>query len=638
MSDEMTQAWLTDYATEHVQTVSVALEQSTGVEVLSAQTVQWCKQLPLQMLEAVDGSEQKRAAFSALAQIVADNAALAAVVLFERSEEGPLVTDPMVLAGKLNALPMQRHHVAALCQKACKLGTAEIASGNAWSAVAVPVVSRGTLPEAVCAVLPADAAVSVERVAQMVQFAAAHMTLWYVLQNAERSEQNARHSAALLEMFSRAHIRDTIESACLALANDLQEFLGCEKVAVGICHGWRQHCQLKAIAGRTRFDKHAEFAQAIETTFDDTLLKDQITIYRSEDSCGQAANRSFKQLNSAWAADSAICVPLANPDGRPVGALLLVNPIDRPGQPTTENFVRASKQAIGSYLQLVQSAQPGRLGRVGRVIRRQTEWPRATVAVVAAVVLIVTLCWPFTHTIDCDCTVQPVLRRFVAAPYEGILSKTLVEPGDEVTKDQVLAEMDGREIRLKMSSLDAEYQRARKAWEVSLSTESIAEAQQANLEMKRLALNKQMLTDRQKHLQIRSPISGIVVSGDIEKSEGAPLTMGQNLFEIAPTGRMTVEIDIPEEDIAHVTSEMEMQIRLDAYPRKVYSARIRQMVPRAQARDDRMIFLGKTELDNVGKSLRPGMSGTATLLAPPRCLAWILFHKPYESLLMAFGW
>ena len=62
--------------------------------------------------------------------------------------------------------------------------------------------------------------------------------------------------------------------------------------------------------------------------------------------------------------------------------------------------------------------------------------------------------------------------------------------------------------------------------------DAIAEAQQANLEMKRLDMKRQLLAERQQHLQIRSPISGTVVSGDIEKSEGAPLAIGQNLFEI----------------------------------------------------------------------------------------------------------
>ena len=50
------------------------------------------------------------------------------------------------------------------------------------------------------------------------------------------------------------------------------------------------------------------------------------------------------------------------------------------------------------------------------------------------------------------------------------------------------------------------------------------------------------------------------------------------------------------------------------------------------------MFVAETELDNAAKTLRPGMNGRATLFAPPRRLGWLLFHKPYESLLMLMGW
>ena len=139
-------------------------------------------------------------------------------------------------------------------------------------------------------------------------------------------------------------------------------------------------------------------------------------------------------------------------------------------------------------------------------------------------------------------------------------------------------------------------------------------------------------------MQIQSPLRGIVVSGDLEKSEGAPLTVGQSLFEIAPLRRMKVEVVIPEDDIAYVESGMETRIRLDAYPRQPFDARITHIVPRAEARDDKFVFLAEAELENSDEMLRPGMNGRATLIGTDRSLSWLLFHKPYESLLMLLGW
>jgi multidrug efflux pump subunit AcrA (membrane-fusion protein) len=256
----------------------------------------------------------------------------------------------------------------------------------------------------------------------------------------------------------------------------------------------------------------------------------------------------------------------------------------------------------------------------------------------ATLLLAALLVWPRPHQIRCDCQLQPVVRRFVAAPFDGTLERTLVKPGDVVAQDQVLAVLDGREMRLELSALEAEYARARKAWEASLALDDIHEAQQAKLDMKRFEVKIELLRQRQRNLQVKSPLRGVVVSGDLEKSEGAPLEVGQSLFEIAPLERMKVEIVVPEEEIAYVRAGLEARIRLEAHPKEHYLSQVAYIVPRAEVRDDQFVFVAEAELENTAEKLRPGMNGRATLVGPRRSLAWLVFHKPYESLLMLMGW
>jgi hypothetical protein len=101
---------------------------------------------------------------------------------------------------------------------------------------------------------------------------------------------------------------------------------------------------------------------------------------------------------------------------------------------------------------------------------------------------------------------------------------------------------------------------------------------------------------------------------------------------------MRVDIEIPEEDVAYVREGMQIAIRLNTYRRDEFDARVLRIVPRAETRENRMVFLAEAELDNPEETLRPGMRGRATLEGERRSLAWLLFHKPYESLLMALGW
>jgi multidrug efflux pump subunit AcrA (membrane-fusion protein) len=159
----------------------------------------------------------------------------------------------------------------------------------------------------------------------------------------------------------------------------------------------------------------------------------------------------------------------------------------------------------------------------------------------------------------------------------------------------------------------------------------------AKLEMERIELRAQVLERRIGNLEVKSPIEGIVVSGDLERAEGMPLDKGQTLFEIAPLAEMVVEVAVPEHDIPYVVAGQQAALRLEAYPGRQWIGEIARIHPRAEIRDDRNVFVAEFNLQNQSGVLRPGMKGRAKITGPPRPLGWNLFHRPYEKLLQAWG-
>jgi multidrug efflux pump subunit AcrA (membrane-fusion protein) len=242
------------------------------------------------------------------------------------------------------------------------------------------------------------------------------------------------------------------------------------------------------------------------------------------------------------------------------------------------------------------------------------------------------------YRISADARIQPITRRFVAAPFAGTLECTLVSPGDVVAQADVLARIDAREIQWELDGLLAEYRRVTKTRDSALANRQVAEAQLAKLEMDRIELRTQLLEHRIRHLEIKSPIDGVVVSGDLAKAEGAPLTMGQSLFEIAPLGEMLVEVAVPEDEIQYVLTGQEVVLRLDAYADSKWTANISKIHPRAEMCDDRNVFIVEFVLHDAGGILRPGMKGRAKITGPRRTLAWNWFHRPYEKLAQMWGW
>jgi len=239
---------------------------------------------------------------------------------------------------------------------------------------------------------------------------------------------------------------------------------------------------------------------------------------------------------------------------------------------------------------------------------------------------------PVPYSVNCDCELQPVTRRFVAAPFEGALEKAFVEVGDPVRADQLLARMDGKEVRWEQAGNIAEYERAAKERDAHLADQKFGEAQVAKLEMDRLTLTTRLLEHRNDHLEIRSPIDGIVVSGELKRAEGVRLAMGQTLFEVAPLDQMIVEVEIPEAELAHVTAGAATTMRLEAFPGQKLEGTLKRICPRAELRRKQQVFVGEIALANDTGQFRPGMRGRVSIPAGHALLGWRLFHRAWQKL------
>lgn len=255
-------------------------------------------------------------------------------------------------------------------------------------------------------------------------------------------------------------------------------------------------------------------------------------------------------------------------------------------------------------------------------------WPIVVLGMAAAIAMLI----PVPYSVNCDCELQPVVRRFVAAPFEGALEKAFVEVGDLVRAEQLLARMDGKEVRWEQAGNAAEYERAAKERDAHLADQEFGEAQLAKLQMERLALTTKLLEHRSEHLEIRSPIDGVVVSGELKRAEGARLSMGQTLFEVAPLDQMIVEVEIPEAELAHVTNGAAATIRLEAFSGQQLDGQLKRICPRAELRRKQQVFVGEIALPNDAGQFRPGMRGRVSIPAGQATLGWRLFHRAWQKL------
>jgi hypothetical protein len=263
--------------------------------------------------------------------------------------------------------------------------------------------------------------------------------------------------------------------------------------------------------------------------------------------------------------------------------------------------------------------------------------PRIAMCVAGLMVVLLLVC-PVPYPAACTVRVEPVGARVISSPFEATLESVEVEPGDQVQEGQLLVVLDGRPLRLEQQGIDAEIQQAAKQQDVAMAAGRIAEGQLAGLKVQQLQRRRDLLERRLGQLNITSPISGIVVAGDLRRSIGAPLEMGQVLFEVAPLDRVLLEIEIPEREIGLVKEDSPVQLRVESARTGNVTSILTKIYPAAQLREDQSVFVAPIELENEGGHYRPGMRGKATVFGPVRPWAWRHIRGLVEQIAWLARW
>ena len=443
-----------------------------------------------------------------------------------------------------------------------------------------------------------------------------------------RAQSETNSAAALIELLANVESCDNLGLACSTLVNQLQRYLGCKQVILGLCRRNQKSCQLQSISGTLDFDSRSERVRLIQAAFDEAIVRGSLSVWPPLSESDRHALMTHKQLAASMSSGSVVSSLIRDEEGRVQGAWLFLGDDRLRKESENINFIQASERCIGSCLHLLQRAELGRFNRLmTKLLSVPRRWKGGT-ACVAALLLSALMAVPFPYKVKCQCELQPVLRRFVAAPFDGSLENTFVEPGDVVSKNQLLAKMDGREVRWELAGVSADFNRAAKQRDSHLADHAFGAVQLSNFEMERLELKTRLLKHRGERLDIRSPSDGIVINGDLKKAEGMPVAIGQTLYEIAPLDNMLVEVAIPEDDIAHVSTGLPVQIVIDAYPDKVWRGTLGRIHPRSEIKEHEHVFIGQVNLKNDDKVLHPGMQGRAKIIGCDHPLGWNLFHKP----------
>ncbi len=114
---------------------------------------------------------------------------------------------------------------------------------------------------------------------------------------------------------------------------------------------------------------------------------------------------------------------------------------------------------------------------------------------------------------------------------------------------------------------------------------------------------------------IRSPIDGLVLLRDVEPGQTVAASFqAPVLFKLAEDLRkMELQVDVDEADVGQIKVGQSATFTVDAWPGRLYEAVISRVGYGSQEEDGVISYPSVLEVDNDDLTLRPGMTGTATI-------------------------
>lgn len=461
----------------------------------------------------------------------------------------------------------------------------------------------------------------------------------------------AQHLAALIDIVNRLNDGNQESTASRQLVGDLASHLSAMTlvnvtVSLASVDEVTSRCRIIAASDVTHVAEQSEQVIARQSAAQEALARDAIGCWPCSDASKRYALLAHEQLTIADDAQVCVSAPLALTDGGHP-AVVVCTASWKPTKTDTDaeaiarkiaRFLHAAGPPLAAALRIRNQLDRPWWKRLAIRTRRIISNRRYQLVGAFAAVCGAAMFLPMDYKVACQVELQPVSRRFVAAPFAAQLQKCLVEPGDVVESGQLLAVLDGREIQWELSGVLSDLEKAKKERNAHLSERSAGLAAIARHEAQRMQNKASLLQARLEQLEIRSPIAGVIVAGDLKDTIGAPLETGESLFEVAPLDRMKVHVGIPEDDFRHVLPNMTAALQLDAMPSEAMQTKLQTIRPMAEIFEDDNVFIAEAELDNDSGRFRPGMRGQAKVSTGRKPLGWNLFHKPVAWLVGWLGW
>jgi len=441
-----------------------------------------------------------------------------------------------------------------------------------------------------------------------------------------REHLRTANLSAALDLVALANEHDRADGMAIAIANELAARLGASRVAIGL--SGPKGARLLALSHTAWFKRNTALALSLCSAMDEAI--DQRAPVRLPPAAGEPVRIqvAHEALRGSLSGDGAILtVPMLTEHG-PVGAITVLHP----GTLTVAQarLVEAVAALLGPGVHAKQRARrwlSGRLvdGAAGAAAAlagpRHLAWK--FVGISALVSVTASLIVPMPFRVSAKAVLEGEIQRVVPAPFEGFIATAPAHAGDVVAEGTVLATLDDNDLRLDAVKWQSEHDRLTLKLREALAKHDPASAGQLDAQLRQTQAQARLTAAKLARSVITAPMAGVVVSGDLSHSIGAPVETGKVLFEVAPLDRYRVVVRVDERDLRFVKPGQGGTMLLYGLTSAALPFVVQRVTPVAQVDGGRNTFRIEGALADGAAldSLRPGMEGIGKIEIGERSVA-----------------
>lgn len=230
-----------------------------------------------------------------------------------------------------------------------------------------------------------------------------------------------------------------------------------------------------------------------------------------------------------------------------------------------------------------------------------------------------------------EATIEGRIQRAVVAPFDGYIDMAFARAGELIEKGEAIAQLDDQPLQLEKQGWLSKKEEYEKQYRQELVSLSHAKAQIMKAQIAQADIQIAQVNSRLQRAKLVSPLSGMIIEGDLSRSLGAPVERGQVLFEVAPLDEYRVVLKVHERDIAYLQKGQIGSLMLTAYPKQSIPLIVEQVAIVYEQQGDYTWYRTEASIDqdNLPSEmlLRPGMEGLGKIEVGEKSLAWLGFHR-----------